>query len=138
MVQHEWRYEPERTAPRLARHQVSDVLAVGRDPDDNLGDCVRLIVSELATNAVLHARTPFSVRVACDDHVLRLEVRDGNGAMPERRVLTPDALSGRGLALVEIYSDRWGTERLADGKIVWCELDLPWKGPPDEVRVTPA
>jgi hypothetical protein len=39
-------------------------------------------------------------------------------------------VTGRGLALVEIYSDRWGTDMLPNGKVVWCEVDLPWKGVP--------
>ena len=117
---------------------MSDVLVLDGHGAGGLGDCVRLIVSELATNAVLHARTPFYVRVTRDDHMLRLEVRDGSRAVPERQVVAPDALTGRGLALVEIYSDRWGSEPRTDGKVVWCELDLPWKGLPDGVSRTPA
>jgi hypothetical protein len=122
----EWRFEPERSSPGAARHRVTDALT--GHADGELGDCVRLIVSELATNAVLHARTPFWVRVDLDDHHLRLEVRDGDRGEPKRSDFSSSAVTGRGLGLVEIYSDRWGSEALPDGKVVWCELDLPWKG----------
>jgi anti-sigma regulatory factor (Ser/Thr protein kinase) len=127
-MRREWEFAPARTSPREARHQVSDAL--GSRADGEFGECIRLLVSELATNAVLHAGTPFSVSVALDDQQLRLEVRDGNRAQPHAGPIPTSTITGRGLALVEIYSDRWGTDVLPNGKIVWCEVDLPWKGVP--------
>src|SRR5688500_20062968 len=69
-----------------------------------LADPVRLVVSELATNAIAHARTAFSVTVAADDHCLALTVRDDADPFPARRDAQVMDLGGRGLQIVEILS----------------------------------
>jgi anti-sigma regulatory factor (Ser/Thr protein kinase) len=93
-------------------------------PDDARCDDVALVVSELASNAVLHARTPFSVRLRIDaTGRIRVEVRDASAVQPTRRRYSADAVTGRGLRIIEACTDRWGVEAEADGKVVWCELD---------------
>lgn len=87
-------------------------------------DTVALLVSELVTNAVLHARTQVEVRLEGDGRLLRIEVRDRNTRRPVRERVPVDATTGRGLALVEAVADRWGVQPHADGKVVWCELTL--------------
>jgi anti-sigma regulatory factor (Ser/Thr protein kinase) len=82
-----------------------------------------LLLSELVTNAVLHARTGVTVRIMLNDHVLRLEVDDGSPRLPFRRHYSLRATTGRGLALVDSLSRRWGVESRGDGKTIWCELD---------------
>lgn len=92
----------------------------GADPE-LVSTCV-LLVSELATNAVLHARTAFSV--AIERHsALRIEVDDGDPRMPHARDYSLDAMSGRGLHLVEALSQASGAHRSGEGKTVWFEVD---------------
>jgi anti-sigma regulatory factor (Ser/Thr protein kinase) len=86
----------------------------------------RLLVSELATNALLYSAGSFKVSAAYSarDRVVRIGVTDGGAGEP--RVDRPDSSEehGRGLQLVAAFSDRWWVERLArvPGKTVWFEL----------------
>jgi anti-sigma regulatory factor (Ser/Thr protein kinase) len=92
----------------------------GADPD-LVSTCV-LLVSELATNAVLHARTAFTVSIERGER-LRIEVDDGDPRMPHARDYSLDAMSGRGLHLVEALSRASGAQRHGEGKTVWFEVD---------------
>ena len=92
-------------------------------------DVSRLLVSEAATNAVLHSATgdggSFSVAYLISDHLLRVEVHDGGGPSgPRRRVHHLESMTGRGLELFDALSDRWGVDGSPDGWTVWFELDL--------------
>ena len=92
-------------------------------------DVSRLLVSEAATNAVLHSGSgnggTFSVQYLIAEHLLRVEVHDGGGPTgPRRRVHHLESMTGRGLDLFDALSDRWGVEGDADGWTVWFELDL--------------
>ena len=90
-------------------------------PDDVRGSLL-LLTSEVVTNAVVHAGTAINVRaVVAADHV-RVEVGDAEARVPVPRARSVEATSGRGLLLVEALSRSWGTERRADGKVVWFEL----------------
>jgi anti-sigma regulatory factor (Ser/Thr protein kinase) len=92
---------------------------------DDLADDVRVVVSELATNAVLHARTPFAVSATCDGTRLRVAVADQSATLPRlRRRDSSDATTGRGLAMVACLSARWGVDETGEGKTTWCEFDL--------------
>jgi GAF domain-containing protein/anti-sigma regulatory factor (Ser/Thr protein kinase) len=95
-----------------------------------LRDDVVLLVSELVTNAVLHARPPLRLHAEADDHRLRVGVDDAGSAVVLRPRLFPaaDQEQGRGLALLEMLSDRWGIAARQDGKTVWFELDRPTPG----------
>jgi anti-sigma regulatory factor (Ser/Thr protein kinase) len=89
-------------------------------------DDVRLLVSELVTNAIRHARTEpdATVRllVETSDGRLRVEVHDhGAGFEPAPRDPDPTRAGGWGLYLVEQLADRWGVDA-ADGTRVWFEL----------------
>ncbi|GHF44407.1 hypothetical protein GCM10010218_27180 [Streptomyces mashuensis] len=109
----------------LARDFVDKtLLAWGLDA---LAEDVRLCVSELATNAVVHANTygSFLVRLAIDGRYLHLEVHDDHPRRPEVRVLTHDVTSGRGLRLVAALSVGWGVDALhPSGKIVWSRFHI--------------
>ena len=92
-------------------------------------DVSRLLVSEAATNAVLHSASgdggTFSVAYLISDHLLRVEVLDGGGpTSPHRRVHHLESMTGRGLDLFDALSDRWGVDGTPDGWTVWFELDL--------------
>lgn len=90
---------------------------------ESLCEDVRLITSELAANAVLHARTDFRVTLRSPGlgH-LRIEVWDGQVRMSSPAAPTQGATSGRGLVLVDTLATTWGTEVVRDGKMVWVEL----------------
>jgi anti-sigma regulatory factor (Ser/Thr protein kinase) len=81
-----------------------------------------IVVTELATNAVTHARTPFVVVVALLRDVVRISVQDASPAVPVPR--EPELLdtSGRGLALVSAVATKWGVELGDTSKVVWAEL----------------
>jgi anti-sigma regulatory factor (Ser/Thr protein kinase) len=92
-------------------------------------DVSRLLVSEAATNAVLHSASgnggTFAVQYLISDHLLRVEVHDGGGpTSPQRRVHHLESMTGRGLDLFDALSDRWGVAGTPDGWTVWFELDL--------------
>jgi anti-sigma regulatory factor (Ser/Thr protein kinase) len=79
-----------------------------------------LVMTELATNAVLHAGGARFVRVWYGDGSVRIEVGDGSTAMPERG--SPGTMSGRGLLIVSALANAWGAELRPEGKVVWAEL----------------
>lgn len=111
-------FPPEPASAAAARSfAVSASRASGE-----LADTVSLLTSELASNAVLHARTPFVVRVTSRSSMLRVEVADTNPNLPARKEYGPDAITGRGLRIVEGLADRWGVEVEPGGKAVWFEL----------------
>jgi len=83
-----------------------------------------MAANELATNAVLHARTEFTVRVLIDAYRVRVEVSDGNTRMPQPCLTPAHATSGRGLAIVDGTGLQWGAERHARGKTVWVQAPL--------------
>lgn len=89
-----------------------------------LAERLALVVSELASNAVLHAGTPFTVRVWRGPDRVRVEVLDRSDRLPTPRDHDPTAVSGRGLAIVGTLADRWGVEVVGDGKCVWAELPV--------------
>jgi anti-sigma regulatory factor (Ser/Thr protein kinase) len=107
-----------------ARHAIDDMST--QLPEDQIGD-VRLLVSELVTNALRHGELAESdhivLRVAVSEGAVRVEVSDpGKGFEPSPSVEDPTSADGWGLYLVATLSDRWGVERGADTR-VWFELD---------------
>jgi anti-sigma regulatory factor (Ser/Thr protein kinase) len=109
-------------SPRLARSFISQTLTEWHC--DHVVDAATLLVSELATNAVLHARTDMTVATTLDDHKLRVEVWDHNPLAPFVRAHQPQDLTGRGMAMVEGFASAWGAEVRQDGKCVWFEMDV--------------
>jgi hypothetical protein len=90
-----------------------------------LVDPVRLVASELATNALVHAQTAFGVTLEASDQSVLLTVRDGSGALPTRRATKVMDPAGRGLAIVAIVSRDWGTNEDGTGsKAVWASFAL--------------
>jgi anti-sigma regulatory factor (Ser/Thr protein kinase) len=104
-----------------SRHFVCGHLLEHRLP--HLVDDVRLVVSELATNAVVHARTAFVVTLAVVDGTLLLTVRDGSLCLPARGPRPAMGTSGRGLEIVDSVSLDWGiNEDTAGTKAVWASF----------------
>ena len=104
----------------LRRYAVRTAVELGWV---DVADTVALLVSEVATNAVLHAYGPdVHVRVLDVGTRLRVEVLDGSPALPLQRRAAVGAEDGRGLALVEALALRWGVEARPGGKTVWFDV----------------
>lgn len=80
-----------------------------------------LLVSEVATNVINHAGTPFTVSVSVGD-TARITVFDGNSILPALRDMADDAEEGRGLFLVQALAHRFGVDNHPSGKQVWFEV----------------
>jgi anti-sigma regulatory factor (Ser/Thr protein kinase) len=107
-------------AIRAVRHLVVDTLrAWGQE---RLVPDAALLVSELATNAVRHASSPFRVSVTRTDTAVRIAVEDLGSSEPQLRPADLERLGGRGVALVDAMSLAWGVDPAPIGKVVWCEL----------------
>ena len=116
-----------------ARRFVAGALRSWRMPEMTDG-AVELLTSELTTNAVRHARSPFTVVVRYDGERVRIEVDDSSPAAPEPRTPSGEDTGGRGLILVEAMAESWGMAPLPSGKRVWFELVVP---PPGAGTSTP-
>lgn len=121
---------PEPISARAARQLIE--AALQRWGDDDSTEVATLLTTELVTNAIVHARTDFALKVTTHEDRLRVEVSDLNHD-PPRLVPIEDAEEhGRGLHLVHALSASWGVEWRDDGKVVWFELA------DDQVEVTVA
>ena len=120
-------YQPDAGAVRAARRFVEQRLhdlGLARLAED-----AGLLTSELAANAVLHARSPFDVVVLQVPSGARVEVHDRSLAVPVVTAARASATSGRGLVLVESVAARWGCDLdPGRGKRVWCELTTEERG----------
>jgi anti-sigma regulatory factor (Ser/Thr protein kinase) len=116
------RFASARDDIQRARTFVRDTLQSVVD-DSTLEDAV-LATSELVTNAVTHAGTSGDLVVSTGRARVRIEVRDHSSELPVLHHATPEEQHGRGLALIDALSARWGVSFLPkEGKAVWCELD---------------
>jgi len=106
-----------------ARH-VLEAFFADAVPDDVVQVAV-LLTSELVTNAVHHARSPFTISAALLPGGVRVEVEDASPTPPELCHPDSTSMSGRGVLMVDLLSARWGSEPTADGKRTWFELDTP-------------
>jgi anti-sigma regulatory factor (Ser/Thr protein kinase) len=117
-------FPPEESSVGLARGFVAAQLAA----HDllHLDEDIRLVASELATNAVAHAATPFVVTLEQFDGSIRLIVDDGSVRHPLVETAEPTALNGRGLLLVRHLSSDWGVSGASDrgAKGVWAAFDV--------------
>lgn len=89
----------------------------------HLVEDVRLVVSELATNAVTHAQTPFVVTLSSAEGSVLLVILDESTSVPVRSVPDVMDMSGRGLMIVELLCPKWGTFTDSRGfKSVWASF----------------
>ena len=89
---------------------------------DDLAETAVLLVSEVVTNALLHAGTDIDVAARLDDKGLRVEIGDGSPHLPSRRRYGAAAGTGRGLLMLESLVDDWGVIRHRTGKTVWFRV----------------
>lgn len=101
-----------------------------------------LMISELATNAIIHGDSAFRTSIERAADAVRFAVEDVGPGVPRSRWVSEDALSGRGVAIVEELAQRWGFDRFDGGKVFWAELDVssPRPGSASDVadRTVPA
>lgn len=117
------RFPGRPSSVRAARHLLRS-RAEGHLWDGDL-DTAELLVSELVTNAVVHAGTSFELVVCLrGGTTLRVEVVDGSAQHPTARRHSLTAGTGRGLHLLDELADRWGVAVGSKGKTVWFELTV--------------
>jgi len=114
----ELRLPGEALSARRAREAVGERYAAHARSGDLL-----LCLSEVVTNAVLHARSAVHLVVREAGGRVRCEVADDDPTLPVARDPGPTTPTGRGLRLVEALSSDWGVDRRRDGKTVWFEVD---------------
>ncbi len=117
------RLEPVVESTPTARHWVTEQLS---DVPDDVTECAALLTSELVTNAVLHAATPFTVTLHLMEDRIRVDVADGNPVVPAIKDYAADAATGRGLTLFNTLASDWGVLPVVGGKIVWFELPVDY------------
>jgi anti-sigma regulatory factor (Ser/Thr protein kinase) len=123
------------TAARLALSDLDNHL------DASVAFDIRLLVSELVTNSVKHAKVSeddsIMLGVKIDGDIVRIEVRDsGPGFDPPPAAPPQDADEGWGLFLVEQLADEWGVER--EQQCVWFQIDCSTRGGESGARTTAA
>jgi anti-sigma regulatory factor (Ser/Thr protein kinase) len=102
----------------VAEHLLDHELA-------HLVDDIVLVVSELATNALVHAGSPFTVTLGVFKETVVLEVLDGTHAGPTLVAARTLDTRGRGIAIVQALSRDWGVSaRVSGGKAVWAEFNI--------------
>jgi anti-sigma regulatory factor (Ser/Thr protein kinase) len=112
-------FPPDPTSVTRARHFVVDALESDGCPPATV-ETAKLLVSEVASNAVIHAQSPFQVFVSRRDHSLTIAVTDGSTRRPTPREVT--ATGGRGLHLVAALANDWGVCDREGGKAVYFRL----------------
>jgi anti-sigma regulatory factor (Ser/Thr protein kinase) len=105
---------------RVARHEVQKVVA---DYPEEVRARVVLLTSELASNAVVHASTPFTVRADADPAVVRVAISDSGGRRPAIAQRDTTTKGGWGLAIVDTAASRWGVA-VGEHTTVWFEIDV--------------
>ncbi len=107
-----------REAPRAARHFVLRTLADWGCA--GFAEDAALVVTELATNAVMHAESSFTVSLTGSGGSLRLSVGDASPFAGTGPALQP--APGHGLSLVDTIAAAWAVQPMAGGKAIWAEL----------------
>ena len=116
-TEQEREFDPVPASATAARHFVISILRNQGFPSWPAD----LLVSEVVTNVINHARTPFTVSVEIEE-AARVTVFDGASILPALRELVEDSEEGRGLFLVQALAHRWGVEHHPSGKQVWFEV----------------
>lgn len=109
---------PDVNAPRQARAWLESLLS---DWPVGAVESARVLISEVVTNAVLHAVTPIVIsgRLEQGGRRARIEVDDGHPAAPLPKRYSPDSPTGRGMQLIASLAEECGVKRTPQGKCVW-------------------
>jgi anti-sigma regulatory factor (Ser/Thr protein kinase) len=118
---------PTVDSPAKARRAIRE--ACDHWGTSELVDVASLAISELVTNAVVHARTPILVMVEFDRASLTVAVADGDAHLPQLTWPGDDGESGRGVAIVDRLGATWGVQRTVLGKTVWITFPVQRPAP---------
>jgi anti-sigma regulatory factor (Ser/Thr protein kinase) len=121
---------PDASSVTLARRFIRQ-FATGHSLDGEVLERLALVGAELVTNGVLHARTALILTLELSPDRVRVSVKDRSSAPAVWRQQPPEALNGRGLAMVNAVSREWGVDPAGVGKRVWAEIDRRPRPPPD-------
>jgi anti-sigma regulatory factor (Ser/Thr protein kinase) len=128
-------FPAERNSVRAARYYVTSLL--GAEADDMAACDAAIVATELAANAVLHARSGFTMTISRSAARTRIAVRDSTplenagleatgpeatGPGTSGKVVPFEVMTGHGLSVVSQLASRWAVDPLPDGKVVWAEL----------------
>ena len=108
------RFDPRPQLVAEARAFVRDHTQGSTRAED-----IELAASELATNAIRHAMTPFELTIHVAPQRIRLEVADASPVMP---ALIQAPGPRHGLHIVDELAEEWGISAVDGGKIVWAEF----------------
>jgi anti-sigma regulatory factor (Ser/Thr protein kinase) len=115
-----WAFLPVPQAiPVLRRFVTATLRSWG---EEALVPDAALVTSEMATNAVSHADSPFHASIVRAAGVVRIAIVDSGPGAAAQRTAAEDDLSGRGIVIVDAVADRWGHDVLHGGKVVWAEF----------------
>ncbi|MEV6551711.1 ATP-binding protein [Streptomyces sp. NPDC051597] len=108
---------------RVRNQTMTYIRSWGGPLSDERQEAVKLVVSELVTNAIVHAGGRATVGLYYDDCCLLVVVRDNSSTQPRRAEASAEAESGRGLVLVNALAERNGWAHTQAGKKVWAEFE---------------
>ena len=83
-----------------------------------------IIVDELVSNVVVHAKTMFELEVERWQNGIKIIVRDLSVQAPSMQALDPLSENGRGLLMIDNIADEWGHHVHENGKCVWADIVL--------------
>jgi anti-sigma regulatory factor (Ser/Thr protein kinase) len=115
------RFEASEDSVGAARRFVTGIIS---DTPTDVQDSVAVMVSELATNALLHASGGFEVAVDRSELTVSVSVSDRGDGAPVLQSPKFSEPHGRGLRIVTALSDQWGVSATSDGKAVWFHINL--------------
>ena len=125
-VPYRWSLDYTPRAIGVARREVRETLEARRVPSATV-EVIELLTSEVVTNAIVHAHSAPCVEMFVSDQAVRISVEDHSAEPPRLRHVTPTALTGRGMSLVDRLSALWGTRFVAGGgKKVWFEVPFAY------------
>jgi anti-sigma regulatory factor (Ser/Thr protein kinase) len=113
-------------SPSTARALIRAELG---DSDEQAVAAAELMISELVTNAVVHAATSIEIALEWTGATVTVEVRDTDPRCPVVRKPSESAPHGRGLLIVRAIAQDWGIRVREDGKSVWFSVPCRWPGP---------
>jgi anti-sigma regulatory factor (Ser/Thr protein kinase) len=106
---------------QLARQQVSDFLS--KDGSIQIEHALA-VTSELVANSIVHAATELQVVIERWQYMVKVVVEDFDNQLPVMRSLDVSLDSGRGMHIVDEYSDLWGYELTENGKRIWAGFNV--------------
>src|SRR4051794_26042810 len=118
-------------SPALAREITRERLV---SFSEEAVETVVMLVSEVTTNVVIHARSMMTLRMAVNKPRVKVWVEDCSTACPQPRSAEDDDEGGRGLWLVDALASSWGCEMTSTGKQVWFEVSSAELSPAEEAR----